>query len=78
MTATQDPVADAFAEDRFEAIEEFAEKQISLWMSVREAAWRRERETLEIHCPKIRLLTLATFDAVRMLGAERGDPGGGA
>jgi hypothetical protein len=70
MTATaQDPVADAFAEDRFEAIEEFAEKQISLWMSVREAAWRRERETLELHCPQIRILTLATFQAVRTLGA---------
>jgi hypothetical protein len=73
-----DPDADAFAEDRFEAIEGFAEKQISLWVSVREAAWRRERETLELHCPQIRILTLATFQTVRMLGAERGDPGGGA
>jgi hypothetical protein len=61
--------ADAAIEDRFEAIELFAEKQISLWMSVREAAWRRERETLELHCPQIRILTLATFQTVRMLGA---------
>jgi hypothetical protein len=64
-----DPDADAFAEDRFEAIEAFAEKQISLWTSVREAAWRRERKTLELHCPQIRILTLAAFGAVRMLGA---------
>jgi hypothetical protein len=66
-----DPIADAFAEDRFEAIEQYAEKQISLWMSVREAAWRREREALELHCPQIRILTLATFEAVRMLGAGK-------
>jgi hypothetical protein len=61
---------DAFVEDRFEAIENFAEKQISLWMSVREAAWRRERETLELHCPQIRVLTLAVFDAVKTLAAD--------
>jgi hypothetical protein len=72
MSATApDPIADAFAEDRFEAIEEFAEKQISLWMSIREGAWRRERETLELHCPQIRVLTLATFQAVRMLSAGK-------
>ena len=72
MTATaQDPIVDAFAEDRFEAIEQYAEKQISLWMSIREAAWRRERETLELHCPQIRILTLATFQAIRMLGAGK-------
>jgi hypothetical protein len=72
MTATaQDPIVDAFAEDRFEAIEQYAEKQISLWMSVREAAWRRECETLELHCPQIRILTLATFQAIRMLGAGK-------
>jgi hypothetical protein len=66
-----DPIVDAFAEDRFEAIEEFSEKQISLWLSVREAAFRHERETLELHCPQIRVLTLATFQAVWMLGAGK-------
>jgi hypothetical protein len=72
MTApAPSPIVAAFAEDRFEAIEQFAEKQISLWMSVREAAWRRERETLELHCPQIRILTLATFQAVRTLGASQ-------
>jgi|HubBroStandDraft_6_1064221.scaffolds.fasta_scaffold2241877_2 hypothetical protein len=65
------PDAIAFAEDRFEAIEQYAEKQISLWLSIREGAWRRERETLELHCPQIRILTLATFDAVRELGAGK-------
>jgi hypothetical protein len=72
-----DPDADAFAEDRFDAIELFAEKQISLWVSVREAAWRRERETLEVHCPQIRILTLATFQAVRMLGSGPNETEGG-
>jgi hypothetical protein len=62
---------DAFAEDRFEAIEQFAEKQISLWVSVREAAFRHERDTLELHCPQIRVLTLAAFQAVKMLGAGK-------
>jgi hypothetical protein len=70
-----DAIVDAFAEDRFAAIEQYAEKQISLWMSVREAAWRRERETLELHCPQIRVLTLATFDAVRTLGADKKEAG---
>jgi len=70
MSAPSDSAVDAFAEERYEAIEQFAEKQISLWMSIREGAWRRERETLELHCPQIRVLTLATFEAVRMLGAD--------
>jgi hypothetical protein len=66
-----DSAVDAFAEDRFEAIEQYAEKQISLWMSIREAAWRRERETLELHCRQIRILTLATFEAVKTLGQAK-------
>jgi hypothetical protein len=69
------PSDDAFAEDRFAAIEQYADKQISLWVSVREAAWRREREALELHCPQIRVLTRATFDAVRMLGAAKKEAG---
>jgi hypothetical protein len=59
-----------FVEDRFLAIENFAEKQISLWVSVREAAWRRERQVLELHCKQIRVLTLATFDAVKTIAAD--------
>ena len=43
-------LANAFDDDRFAAIGEFADKQISLWLSVREGAYRRERATLEIHC----------------------------
>jgi hypothetical protein len=39
-------------------------------VSVREAAWRRERETLELHCPQIRVLTRATFETVKQLGAD--------
>lgn len=59
---------DAFDEDRFNSLEEFAAKQISLWTSVREAAWRRERETLGVYCPKIRILTLGAFEIVKLLG----------
>jgi hypothetical protein len=61
--------SDAFDADRYAAIEEFAEKQISLWVSVREAAWRRERTTLELHCPQIKVLTVAVFQTVKQLGA---------
>ncbi len=61
-------LANAFDDDRFAAIVEFADKQISLWLSVREGAYRRERATLEIHCEQIRILTRATFQTVRALG----------
>ena len=65
---------DAFDEDRFATLVELAEKQISLWTSAREAAWRRERETLAIYCPKIRVLTLGAFEIVKLLGP--GETGG--
>jgi hypothetical protein len=70
-----DTSADAFDEDRFEAIERFAEKQISLWVSIREAAWRQESETLELHCRQISLLTKATFATVKALGAGKKEAG---
>ena len=35
---------------------------------MREAAWRRERETLGVYCPKIRILTLGAFEIVKLLG----------
>jgi hypothetical protein len=63
-------IVDAFDDDRFASIETFAERAISLWTSVREAAWRQERETLAIHCPKLRVLTLAAFETVKMLGSS--------
>ena len=73
MTApAPDAIGDVFAEEQFAAIEEFAEKEISLWLSVREAAYRRERRTLELHCKQIRILTLATFETVKTLGVNSG------
>jgi hypothetical protein len=63
---------DRFDEDRFDSIMEFANTAISLWFSVREAAYRRERETLDLYCKKISLLTKATFGAVKSFGAESG------
>jgi hypothetical protein len=65
-------LANLFDEDRFDTIQDFADKQISLWLSVREAAYRRERSTLEIHCRAISVLTRATFQTVKGLGLETG------
>ena len=66
---------DAFAEDRFDSLEKFAAEQISLWTSVHETAWRRERETLGIYCPKIRILTLGAFEIVKLLGVGTSEKG---
>ena len=49
---------------------EFAETAISLWISIREAAYRREPSTIDIHCPQIRGLTRAVFETVKSLGRE--------
>jgi hypothetical protein len=69
-TPSHQTLANLFDDDRFDAIVEFAEKQISLWISIREGALRRERSTLAAHCPQIRILTLAAFETVRALGPE--------
>jgi hypothetical protein len=69
--------SDAFDSDRYRAIEDFAEKAISLWLSIREAAYRRERETLELHCPQIKVLTVAVFQTVKQLGADTGEKADG-
>jgi hypothetical protein len=58
------------ADDRFDALIEFADRAISLWISIREASYRHERATLNIHCPQIRILTLGAFKTVRALPPE--------
>ena len=58
------------ADDRFDALIEFADRAISLWISIREASYRHERATLDIHCPQIRILTLGAFKTVRALPPE--------
>jgi hypothetical protein len=71
---SSDARVDAFDEDRFAAIVDFADRAISLWLSLREAAYRRERTTLELHCPQVRVLTLAVFETVKALGSgEKAD-----
>jgi hypothetical protein len=62
-----EPLARVFDDDRFDAIQEFADKELSLWLSIREAAYRRERATLETHCRQVRILTQAVFQTVRAL-----------
>jgi hypothetical protein len=71
-------LANAFDDDRFETIVEWADKQISLWISIREAAYRRERSTLELHCEQIRVLTRATFQTVKTLGSGPREEADGA
>ena len=69
MTAAPAPVAlDVHDDDRFAAIEEFADKAASYWRSIGEAAFRADLPTLETHCRQVRLLTLATFQTVKELG----------
>ena len=63
-------LANLFDEDRYDALVEFAERAISLWISVREASYRREHAPLEIHCPQIRALTLGAFATAKALGAR--------
>lgn len=58
------------ANDRYDALVEMSDRAISLWISIREASFRRERRTLDIHCPQIRVLTLGAFETVKMLPAE--------
>jgi hypothetical protein len=65
-------LASVFDEDRFYSVMEFADTAISLWISIREAAYRRERETLDLYCKKISLLTKATFGTVKSLAAQSG------
>ena len=62
---------DWMADERFDALVEMSDRAMSLWLSIREAAYRRERATLEIHCPQIRALTLGAFETVKLLPSER-------
>jgi hypothetical protein len=55
---------------RFEEIAELAERAASYWISIREAADRRERLTVETHCRQVRLVTLAAFETVKALGSQ--------
>jgi hypothetical protein len=56
------------------SLAEFSERAISLWISIREASYRREGSTIESHCRQIRILTLGAFETVKALsgGAKAG------
>jgi hypothetical protein len=58
------------ADDRYAALIEMSDQAISLWLSIREASYRRERAILDIHCRQIRALTLGAFETVKALSPE--------
>jgi hypothetical protein len=60
-------LANLFDEDRYDSLVEFSDRAISLWISIREASYRREHATIETHCRQIRVLTLGTFETVKAL-----------
>jgi hypothetical protein len=62
-------LANLFDEDRYDSLAEFSERAISLWISMREASYRREHAIIETHCRQIRVLTLGAFETVKALGA---------
>jgi hypothetical protein len=54
---------------RFAAIAEYAELGLSYWVSLREAALRGERLTVEVHCRQIAAVTREAFGIAKMLRA---------
>ena len=62
MTAPQ-TVADVCDDQRFAFIEELADTASSRWRSIAEAAYRRERLTIETHCRQTRAIAIAAFQA---------------
>jgi hypothetical protein len=68
MTAPQ-TVDDACDDQRFAFIEDLADRASSYWRSIAEAAYRRERLTIETHCRQTRIITIAAFQAVKELGS---------
>jgi hypothetical protein len=71
MSATQ-TAAGVCDDERFAAIEEFADKAASYWRSIAEAAYRRDRLTVEVHCRHVGLVTREAFQTVKTLGVEAG------
>jgi hypothetical protein len=63
-------LVDALDYVRLGEIAELAEHAASYWISIREAAERGERLTVETHCRQVRLVTLAAFETVKSLGSE--------
>lgn len=53
---------------RFEAVEELAALNISLWTSIAEAAFRREPAVMALHCRQVRLATREAFNIAKSIG----------
>ena len=67
-------VADAIDDLRLEAIVEFCELAASYSRSAAEAAWRGDRQTLQVHLAQLRLTTIETLGVFKELGAQAGSP----
>jgi hypothetical protein len=63
-------VVAACDDDRYAAIEEFADRAASFWRSIAEAAYRGDRLTVEIHCRQVAAVTRTAFATVKQLGGE--------
>ena len=68
---TAQSVASALDCARFDAIAEYANLAASYWLSIREAATRGDKLTVETHCRQVSAVTRETFATVKTLGAGR-------
>jgi hypothetical protein len=71
------PAAVAAVDDlRLDEIERLADRAASYWRSAAEAAFRDDRNTLNVHCTQIALVTREAFRLVKALSAagERAQP----
>lgn len=56
--------------ERFQSLELFSERAVSLWHSLGEASFRGDREALALHCRAIAALTKGVFTTVRSLAVS--------
>ena len=66
--AASPSVSDALDYARLNAVAELADLAASYWISVREAADRGERLTIEVHCRQVAAVTREAFATVKTLG----------
>ena len=66
----QRTVDDVLDDLRFDDIVDRADAAISYWLSIREAAYRRERLTVAVHFRQVRLTTFAAFQTISEFSAE--------
>lgn len=72
ILAPTSPAIEGVCDDlQFEAIEETADLLASYWRSIAEAAFRRERLTIEVHCRQVAKGTRLAFETVKELSANQ-------